>query len=466
MKDKIAIIGFGASGYGTYMGLKEKGFKKIYIYQPKPLEKKIDVNHWSQVNLKKNYELLKNKLGFNTVNSKTFFGNNLESIISNNQKVYDNSIGGGLLNFWGGVLQKFDKETLKLCLNIENLDEYYQKISNIIPISQVTHKNSKKNFYANQENIKCDSYVEQLDEVINFESQEILKKDTLIATSQNINHQICNCFIGCLKHNIFKTTNLDKDNSTLFLNEEVKKIDFEKKKVITDNSSESFDKIYLNAGPYNDQKILISSMTNTKSSIKIKDSTSFTFPIFFTGKMKQNMPDFNLTNYIFSIRDQNLTLGHAQIYPPIDHINKSLFHHYFWDKLNFLKDISINRLLWARCYLNDEYSQLKIFNEDNPINMNFNSLKIKLAQKKFFNIFKKNLNNKNFYPIDFFINSKTSSHYSGDSYYIKNEILKQGDCHYKKNIFFNDSMLWKILPSESPTFTIMANALRNTDLYL
>jgi len=303
MKDKIAIIGFGASGYGTYMGLKEKGFKKIYIYQPKPLEKKIDVNHWSQVNLKKNYELLKNKLGFNTVNSKTFFGNNLESIISNNQKVYDNSIGGGLLNFWGGVLQKFDKETLKLCLNIENLDEYYQKISNIIPISQVTHKNSKKNFYANQENIKCDSYVEQLDEVINFESQEILKKDTLIATSQNINHQICNCFIGCLKHNIFKTTNLDKDNSTLFLNEEVKKIDFEKKKVITDNSSESFDKIYLNAGPYNDQKILISSMTNTKSSIKIKDSTSFTFPIFFTGKMKQNMPDFNLTNYIFSIRD-------------------------------------------------------------------------------------------------------------------------------------------------------------------
>ena len=98
--------------------------------------------------------------------------------------------------------------------------------------------------------------------------------------------------------------------------------------------------------------------------------------------------------------------------------------------------------------------------------MNFNSLKIKLAQKKFFNIFKKNLNNKNFYPIDFFINSKTSSHYSGDSYYIKNEILKQGDCHYKKNIFFNDSMLWKILPSESPTFTIMANALRNTDLYL
>jgi hypothetical protein len=389
MKDKIAIIGFGASGYGTYMGLKEKGFENIYIYQSKPLKKKIDINRWSQENLKTNYKLLKNKLGFNTVNSKTFFGNDLKSIISKNQKIYDNFIGGGLLNFWGGVLQKFDKETLKSCLNIEDLDEYYLKISKIIPISQVTHRNSKKNIYVNQENIKCDSYIEQLDESINFKSQDILKKDTLIATSQNINHQICNCFIGCLKHKMFNTTNFDVDNSTLFVNEEVKKIDFEKKKVITNNSSESFDKIYLNAGPYKDQKILISSMMNSKSSIKIKDSTSFTFPIYFTGKMNQNKPDFNLTNYIFSIRDQNLTLGHAQIYPAIDHINKSLFHHFFWDKLNFLKNISVNRLLWARCYLNDEYSQLKIFNEDNSINMDHNFSEIKLVQKKIFKDFQK-----------------------------------------------------------------------------
>ena len=28
IKDKIAIIGFGASGYGTYLGLKEKGFQE------------------------------------------------------------------------------------------------------------------------------------------------------------------------------------------------------------------------------------------------------------------------------------------------------------------------------------------------------------------------------------------------------------------------------------------------------
>ena len=43
IKDKIAIIGFGASGYGTYLGLKEKGFKNIYIYNFSTLKKKMSL---------------------------------------------------------------------------------------------------------------------------------------------------------------------------------------------------------------------------------------------------------------------------------------------------------------------------------------------------------------------------------------------------------------------------------------
>ena len=51
--DKIAIIGFGASGFGTYLGLKEKGFKNIYIYDHKHLKKKIIIDEWNNKNLKK-----------------------------------------------------------------------------------------------------------------------------------------------------------------------------------------------------------------------------------------------------------------------------------------------------------------------------------------------------------------------------------------------------------------------------
>ena len=71
IKDKIVIVGFGASGFGTYLGLKEKGFKKIYIYNQLPFKKEIDVKEWNLKNLKINYKYLKNKLGYkNTANSK------------------------------------------------------------------------------------------------------------------------------------------------------------------------------------------------------------------------------------------------------------------------------------------------------------------------------------------------------------------------------------------------------------
>ena len=185
IKDKIAIIGFGASGFGTYLGLKEKGFKKIYIYDLAPLKKKIEIDEWNTENLKENYKLLKNKLGYSTANSKTYFGNNLNSITLKDTKIYDNQIGGGLLNFWGGVLQKFDNKAIKSCLKVDDLDDYYFRVSKNIPISQIVHKNSQENIYSNQKNIKCHSYVEAINESIIQNSPEIIKKDTILAISQN-----------------------------------------------------------------------------------------------------------------------------------------------------------------------------------------------------------------------------------------------------------------------------------------
>ncbi len=464
IKDKIAIIGFGASGFGTYIGLKEKGFKNIYIYNQTPPKKQIQVDEWNNKNLKENYKLLKNKLGYGTANSKTYFGNELNSISLKNIQIYDNQIGGGLLNFWGGVLQKFDKETLNSCLNIDDLDVYYKKISNNIPISQVINKNSIKNIYLTQEYIRCNSYVEEISESINRNSQEIFEKDTILAMSENKLHRNCNCFIGCLKHKFFNTANLELDKNIIFINEKVKKINFDKNTIISDYNTQIFDKIFLNAGPYYDQKILIESSENNKSTIRVKDSTSFTFPIFYKGNLNNNMVDFGLTNYIFCVRDKNKTLGHAQIYPPTDHINKSIFPEFLWSRLDFIKNISVNRLLWVRCYLNDEYSQIKEFHKDKN-NYQRND-RIKNAKLKLYEIFKRNFKNDNYLPIKFFIDSKTSSHYAGDSSFIKENILRQTENHYKKKIFFSDSLFWETLPSESPTFTIMANALRNTDLYL
>jgi hypothetical protein len=466
IKDKIAIIGFGASGFGTYLGLKEKGFKNIYIYDQLPYKKELQFNHWSQKNLKKNYKHLKKKLGYiNTANSKTYFGKSLKTIDAINSKIYDNKIGGGLLNYWGGVLQKFDKQVLNSCLQIDNLDEYYLKISKNIPISQITNPKSDKNTYSNQKDIKSHAYIEEIDKSISEYSSEIFKKDTIVAISENKNNEKCNCFIGCLKHKFFNTNNYNYNNDVIFINEEVKKINFDKNLIISNSNTQAFDKIFLNTGPYNDQKILIESLEIAKKSIRVKDSFSFTFPIYYKGKLNNSRLNFGLTNYIFNIIDNNITLGHAQVYPPIDHINRAIFPNFLWNKFNFLKNISINRLLWVRCYLNDEYSEIKEFHGNEQI-QNIKNDGIKKIQNLVFKIIKKNIKSANFLPINLFINSKTSSHYAGDKKYIEKNILNQTENHYKKKIIFNDSLLWENLPSESPTFTIMANAFRNTDLYL
>ena len=88
-------------------------------------------------------------------------------------------------------------------------------------------------------------------------------------------------------------------------------------------------------------------------------------PIY--GALFKNKVNFGLTNYIIGIKDKGVNLGHAQIYPPLDHINKAIFPYYFWGKLDFLKNISVNRLLWARCYLNDEYSNIKEFKNNKHV---------------------------------------------------------------------------------------------------
>ena len=88
------------------------------------------------------------------------------------------------------------------------------------------------------------SYVEEIDESINKKSSEIIKKDTILAISQNNINENCNCFIGCLKHKVFNTNNLKLDNSITFINEEVKKINFDKNLIISDHSTQAFDKIF------------------------------------------------------------------------------------------------------------------------------------------------------------------------------------------------------------------------------
>ena len=90
-------------------------------------------------------------------------------------------------------MQTFDQNTLRSCLQINDLNEYYLKVSKNIPITQIICQNQIK-AYMQSANIKCQSYIDSIDESINKHSSEIIKKDTILAFSENKNHDNCTCY--------------------------------------------------------------------------------------------------------------------------------------------------------------------------------------------------------------------------------------------------------------------------------
>ena len=166
-----------------------------------------------------------------------------------------------------------------------------------------------------------------------------------------------------------------------------------------------------------------------------------------------------LTNSIAHVFKNDDLFANVQIYPPNKHIYNSLLPPKLWKSLDFLNKISFDRILYARCYLEDKFSVIKTFTPQNDVKIQIDKKLISQAKKTVYKEIKKTLSNK-FITIPVFLNSKTSSHYAGN-------LSEDEKVKYKtisKDIFVNDSVLWQYLPSSSPTLTIITNAYRNTEV--
>ena len=83
---------------------------------------------------------------------------------------------------------------------------------------------------------------------------------------------------------------------------------------------------------------------------------------------------------------------------------------------------------------------------------------IEKSKLKLNKIIKSKLDGSKYKLLPFFIESETSSHYSG--YDINYENLDK--FNIKKKVYFNDSTLWQTLPSNSPTASLILHAYTNT----
>lgn len=472
MKDKVAILGAGASGFGTYLGLLENGYTNIDIYNSsnKNKVKYSRVSNTENLNkkIKNFYSLLKALKGYGILNRKSYLGAYLDEIKINKKSIiYNSNIEYGLTNFWGGILQDFDDVYLsnnKVLNKSKNLKETYKKLSHIIPITDPGPNHSFINSISNKEqintsnlNLKLNNYLNQHREINQFISPVSLE------TSRNKNYNECLCIIGaCPIHSIFSTESYFKSKNIKVINQEIERIDFKTNEIIFLDERKKYDKIYINLGPYNSQKLLIKSMgLEKKESIVVKDGISYVFPVYFAGKIvpKKNKNFFNLTNNIINFKNQNNETLTLQIYPSTDHIVRSILPNFLFNISSTISNLFLKRILWVKCYLPSGSEAQKNFSiSENDFFEKKDLSKIKQNKSFIFEKISKVLKKSDFYPINISMKGKTSSHYSG----CNENILKMFDAkssQISKNLVLSDSTPWNSVPSQSPTFTIMASAM-------
>ena len=474
MKDKIAILGAGASGLGTYLGLVKKGFKNIDIYNSNFKNniklRNIEIDKNTNVNnkIKNYYSILKSLKNYGILNRKSYRGTYLdEIIISKKSVIYDSNIEYGLTNFWGGVLQTFDDDYIKrnhILKNLENIDDIYNELSSIIPITSNGSSNSFLNLISNRKKIDTYDLNNQLNLFLNDKNGVNNSISSIALDTKKINFETeCLCIIGaCPIHSIFSTENYFYSNKIKVLNDEIIGIDLDKSEIIFLNDRKKYDKIFVNLGPFNSQKILLKSINkDSAEKILVKDSSSFMFPIFFSGRINSNKSKnfFNLTNNIVNFKNDDNKTVTLQIYPPTRHILRTFLPTFAFSISSHLTDILLNRVLWAKCYLPEGTEKEKFFStKEEGILENSNRKKIQQNQKYIFNKLSSILKKSDFFPINISINGKTSSHYSGCNNVLL-DILNKDTSEISKNIILSDSTSWNSVPSQSPTFTIMANAM-------
>ncbi|MDC0944886.1 hypothetical protein OAR82_03470 [Candidatus Pelagibacter sp.] len=452
---KIALLGAGLGSVGSYLALKKLNLDKnvtIFNSSYKITHKKVK---WTSNNLKNNYQYLFKKNGFKTLNNKSVFG----EILKMNKNIWDNNFSYGMSKFWGGVIQIPSNHIIKKNFSKNFRVNSFKSILNEIPTTLPTNKllkNSYKNFYS-QNTIKCHPIIlKVLEKFSNLKNQKTVNYgiNSVAINNNGKSKNDCincsNCIIGCPQNSFFSSERFYKGIKTF--DENIEKVDIKKNLIITKNSKKYFDKIIFNLGPYYNQKLLLNNFDNLDN-ILIKDSFSYTIPIYYKGKIKNYNSYYGLTNLTANFLNKKFEdYFTVQFFPPNNHIIHSLnlgHDNYLTDLINnnFLK-----KFIFARVYLSDKYSKKIIYRKDNTTQSY--SKDTKQIKNKIFKMLNSVLLN-DFSILKFTINSSTSSHYTG-----YNPILKKNidNFEYKKNFVVPDSTFWKINPSISPSLSIMAGS--------
>ena len=456
----IWILGSGPVGLIASYYLLEKGYKVNLVDNSKSRVNKENLN--------------KHNITFKEINNNIFSNNFLVYFNSNIVLPISSKSVGGFTKVWGGTLNIFNNEELRLMNINQSLVEKYKFILDKLKLDvnlEINPNNSVKNFNKSiydksvidfyEKIITNNSYLNQEDIEITL-SSIFLKNGKIWSSDILINEMATEYGDNFLHISDFEVSSIEEEKDYINL------ISNDGNKIKIENS-----KLFLASGALT-SSVLLSKSLDT-SFFEIRDSKLIAMPLLKIGK-KTKKKSKNTYSQIF-INFNNSKNSKSIIRTQLYLLNKELIDSVS-GKLRIMKmllygieKIFRNRIFISFIYSNSENSDYFHFNIANENIEVFK--KIKKINKDFKIVFLKLLKSFNFthlIPIPIY---KTfpmygSFHHGAFKAYKsfeKEEISLngKGQINNNSNIFVLDSSNIKYVPSGPITFTVMANALNIVD---
>jgi len=456
----IWILGSGPVGLIASYYLLEKGYKVNLVDNSKSRVDKENLN--------------KHNITFKDISNNIFSNNFLVYFNSNIVLPISSKSAGGFTKVWGGTLNIFNNEELRLMNINQSLIEKYKFILDKLKLDvdlEINPNNSVKNFNKSiydksvidfyEKIIKNNSYLNQEDIEITL-SSIFLKNGKIWSSDILINEMSTEYGDNFLHISDFEVSSIEEEKDYINL------ISNDGNQIKIENS-----KLFLASGVLT-SSVLLTKSINT-SFFEIRDSKLIAMPLLKIGKNTKEKSKNTYSQIFINFNDSknSKSIIRTQLYI----LNKELIDSVS-GKLRITKTLLYgiekifrNRIFISFIYSNSENSDYFHFNIDNKNIEVFK--KIKKINKDFKIVFLKLLKSFNFthlIPIPIF---KTfpmygSFHHGAFKAYKsfeKEEISlnEKGQIYNNSNIFVLDSSNIKYVPSGPITFTVMANALNIVD---
>jgi len=490
---KIAIIGTGASGFGTALGLSapDPGTNLTFFdtddKDQAPVFASSHPDTWSIENHREIIERsrIANKRSF--LPPKNHFGEKPSRYqVSAKRWLYKSENLGGLTRYWSANIFNFVEQDFSLWpISASELAPYYNKIAAETKISGSDDRLSEYfgTGWVNSSRITPLKAEEHLTTKINAKQYPNLLAGSnrlgIITDAEHANSCVyCGqCFSGCFRDSIFNSWHairrLFSPQEPRIIYEQVIKIEIEiengTKTIVTRTSRYSgYDKVFLSAGCIATTEIVLRSLGLYDVTVTMCDNPVYVFPIVHPIRSYnlQNERYLAIASSVMALPPEtpNEKYSHLLLGAFPDLMLRNVLPDRFWRIGDKISNMARRAVSIGKLYLHGDFGphyrltlsksdKLELHCEENPLAQE----EAKRNRQKIRQALKSTGYHAVFSP---WLELATSAHYAGTLAYGNNTVEVKPNGEVMDGVYICDSSTFPESPAQPLTFTIMANAMR------